>query len=77
MKAIQIKYLPPTDFKGARMKAWAEGGNSIVVPFQYEISDNESRAMDVAQELIARMGWDVKISGFGCLPNGDYVATLA
>jgi hypothetical protein len=78
MKAIQIKYLPATNFKGSRMKAWTEGGNSITVPFQYEISDDLARAQDVAQELINKMGWDAhsKITGMGTLPNGDWVATL-
>ena len=76
MKAIQIRYLAATNFKGARMKAWTEGGNSVVVAFQYEISNDEARAQDVAQELIHTLGWNVKITGIGCLPNGDYVATL-
>ena len=77
MKAIQIKYLPATNHNGARMKAWTEGGNNVVVPFQYEITSDEARAQDVAQELIGRLGWDhVEIVGFGSLPNGDWVATL-
>lgn len=77
MKAIQIRFLPATDFKGARMKAWAEGGNSIIVPFQYEISSNEYRAHLTATELLIKLKWDnVEISGIGMLPNGDYAATL-
>ena len=76
MKAIEVKYLPATTFKGARVKAFTEGGNSITVPFQYEISDDEARAEDVAQELLYRLAWDVKIIGKGILPNGNYVFTL-
>ncbi len=76
MKAIQIRYLPATNFKGARMKAWTEGDNKVIVPFQYEISNDELRAQDVAQELICRMEWNVKIKGIGTLPNGDYVAVI-
>jgi len=76
MKAIQIKFLPATNFMGARMKAWAEGGNSVTVPYQYELSDDTLRAQEVAQELIGRMGWNVEIGGMGQLPNGDWVATL-
>lgn len=76
MKAIQIKYLPPTNFKAARMKAWTEGGNNVTVPFQHEISCDNARAEDVAQELIYRMGWNVMIAGIGTLPNGDWVAVL-
>jgi hypothetical protein len=77
MKAIQIKYLPATNFKGARMKAWIEGGHSITLPFQYEISSDEVRAKLMATELKVLMNWcKVEISGIGQLPNGDWVATL-
>lgn len=76
MKAIEVKYLPATNFKGARVKAFTEGGNSITVPFQYEISNDEARAEDVAQELLYRLAWPVKITGRGTLPNGNYVFTL-
>jgi hypothetical protein len=77
MKAIQIRFLGATNFKGARMKAWTEGGNNIVLPFQYELSSDDLRVRLTAGELINKMGWDVKISGIGQLPNGDYVATIA
>lgn len=77
MKAIQVRYLPPTDFKGTRMKAFVEGGESVTVPFQYEISSDEARAHDVAIELINRLGWNVKITGSGMIANGDYVFTIA
>lgn len=77
MKAIQIRFISATNHKGARMKAWTEGGNSVTVPFQYEISNDEARAQEVAQELICRMQWNVKITGMGVLPNGDYCATLS
>lgn len=77
MKAIQIRFLPATNFKGARMKAWIDAGNNITLPFQYEISSYELRAELTAQELMLKMKWDnVLISGIGQLPNGDYVATL-
>ena len=77
MKAIQVKFLPATNFKGARMKAWVSSANQVTVPFQYEISDDETRAQDVAQELIYRLNWvNVEISGIGQLPNGNYAVTL-
>lgn len=76
MKAIQIRFLPATSFMGARMKAFI-ASNSITLPFQYEISDDESRAHQMALELIEKLNWvNVDISGIGQLPNGDYVATL-
>lgn len=76
MKAIQVKYLGATDFKGSRLKAFVEGGHSVTVPFQYEISSDEARAHDVALELINRLGWDLEITGSGMIANGDYVFTL-
>lgn len=77
MKAIQIRFLPATNFKGARMKAFIDGGYSKTIPFQYELSDDELRARLVAEALMDEMEWhDIKIAGMGQLPNGDYVAVL-
>lgn len=76
MKAIQVRYLPATNFKGTRMKAFVEGGHSVTVPYQYEISSDEARAHDVAIELINRLGWNVEITGAGMIANGDYVFTI-
>lgn len=76
MKAIQVKFLAATNFKGARVKAWTEGGNQIILPYQYEVSRFADQAQDVAQALIYKMGWEVKISGIGQLPNGDLAITL-
>ncbi len=77
MKAIQIRYLPATNFKGARMKAWTEGGNSIVIPYSYEISSDELRAKLMAEELKTQLNWcKLKIIGVGSLPNGDWCAVL-
>ena len=75
MKAIQIKFLPATNFKGARMKAVDEGGNRIIIPFQYELSSDEMRCRLVAEELIFKLKWKVSINGFGQLPNGDLSTT--
>ena len=58
------------------MKAFVEGGLSLIVPFQYEISSEEARALDVAQEFIYRNEWKVEITGCGALANGDYVVTI-
>lgn len=76
MKAIQVRFLPATDFKGARIKAFVEGGGSVTVPYQYELSEDEGRVSEVAQELIYKMQWNVEISGIGQLPNGDYAITI-
>ena len=78
MKAIQIRFLAATNFKGARMKAWADRHLSITLPFQYELSCDDERARLMATELMIKLDWDKhsKISWIGALPNGDWCATL-
>lgn len=80
MKAIQIRYLPATNFKGTRLKVWAEGVKAMIFSRDYSY-EHETQARLAAQEFIDKMGWNkgwntTGIMGFGCLPNGDYVATL-
>lgn len=75
MKAIQIKYIGPTNTRGTRVKAFADCGLSVIEPRDYALNYDE-QARDVANKLIAKMNWNVSMTGFGQLPNGDYVATL-
>lgn len=77
MKAIQIKYMGATDTKPSRLKAMIEGSEaSFVEPLDYEL-DIEKQAYRMAERVILNMHWDnVEVSGFGVLPNGDWVATL-
>lgn len=76
MKAIQVKYIPASKFQPARLKAFTEGNNSITVPFEHGISNDEIRIKIVAKLLIEKMKWNVKISGFGQLPNGGWCVTM-
>ena len=78
MKAIQIKYLAPTDHKPARWKAFVEGafkfnkeGKSSITIQAYN-----TEWMEAAKDLITELEWNVKITGSGALPNGDYVVTI-
>lgn len=79
MKAIQVKYLPVTETKPSRWKAWAYGGLSVTRSYNYELSE-ENNARAVAQALLDKMEQHsrtpARIAGCGCLPNGDYVFTL-
>ena len=36
MKAIQTRYLGPTDYKGSRIKAWADGWDSVTIGYPHE-----------------------------------------
>ena len=75
MKAIQVKYLSATNHKPSRWKAFAEGGHSITKSYSYDATD-EGNARAVAEALIAKAGWDCRITGCGTLPNQDYVFTI-
>ena len=55
MKAIWTKYLGPTNSRGSRVKASAEGV-SVTVPYASEL--NAERAHDeAALALVRKMGW--------------------
>ena len=66
MKAIQTKYLGPTDFKGARVKAWIKG-NAVVGPWDHalETVDNHGAA---ARALVVKLKWSGRLVG-GTLPD--------
>ena len=77
MKAIQIRYLGPTDTKGPRLKAFTEAGSLIWS--QLSELDMLDQAKLMAYDYLVTAGWSDHsyISGFGSLPSGDYVATLS
>ena len=55
MKAILTKYLGPTNVRGSRVKASAEGV-SVTIPYASEL--NAERAHDeAALALVRKMGW--------------------
>jgi hypothetical protein len=77
MKAIQVRYLAATNTKPIRLKAFSSSTLSLVECRKSEVSIEE-QARGLAEWYILEMGWvNVEISGFGSLPNGDYVATIA
>ena len=75
MKAIQVRYLPTTNTKGTRWKAFAEGGASVTIARDYGL-DGAADARRAADALRGKMQWRAVIRGEGVLPNGDYVFTL-
>ena len=56
MKAISVKYLCPTDHKGARLKATDGDGNSITISYPHEASPPKCQAQ-AAIALCKKMGW--------------------
>lgn len=70
MKAIQTKYLPATNSRGSRIKAWADGHNNVTIPYPHELSGAEVHRA-AAKALCDKLGWDREFITGG-LPNGDY-----
>lgn len=56
MQAIVVKYLPATNYKGARLKAYADGG-SVTISYPYELNRGEGYR-HVAELLRAKLGWN-------------------
>lgn len=57
MQSILTKYMPATNTKPSRIKAWTSGGaKTIVRSYQHELSTDDEH-MRVAQELAGIMGW--------------------
>lgn len=75
MKAIQVKYLGPTNTKPSRWKAFVEGGASATLSYDYALN-SDGNARQAAQQLIDKLQWQYAITGSGSLPNGDYVFTI-
>ncbi len=79
MKAIQIKYIGCTNTKPDRLKAWTNSGIAITECRDTALSV-EQQSKQLAKKYIDEQNknynWDVELAGFGCLPNGDYVAIL-
>lgn len=75
MRAIQIRYLPATDKRPARLKAFTKHYQFTVNV--HELSTLELQAVDLANSFIKKQEWrKVTMTGFGQIPNSDWVATL-
>jgi len=72
MKAIQVKYLPVTETKGSRYKAWIDGGASVTVGFNHVTDLGEDDAMNKLKE---KLNWKYDFIK-GTLPNGDFVYVI-
>ena len=67
-QAITTKYIPPTNYLGARVRAKAQAG-AITVPWddELEVDENHRRA---AIEFARKWEWHGRLVG-GALPNGE------
>lgn len=72
MQAIQTKFLPVTDTKDNRVKAWCNAG-SITVDWDDERNVENNHAL-AAQALAVKLGWTKKTHGGmygGALPGDN------
>lgn len=56
MKAIQTRYLGATNFRGSRVKAYTEGGNSVTVSYDDSVSRDDAHDQ-AAIALCKKLGW--------------------
>lgn len=64
MKAIRTVYRGPTNTRGARIYASAEGGNRASIPYPHELNQGEAHAK-AAEALAAKMKWNGEWVGGG------------
>lgn len=74
MKAIRTKYLPPSNVRGARIKASDMDGNSVTISYPHEFSGEATHA-EAALALCRKLGWSGTLLG-GALAPGEYVFTF-
>jgi len=70
MKAIQTKYLPATNTKGSRIKAFTNDFN-VTIPFDYSLND-EQVYFKAVKELVKKykLDWDISKMNYGSIKDG-------
>jgi hypothetical protein len=70
MQAIQVKFLPPTNIKPARVKAWGFSNYQAVLNWDFNIDDS-TNIENAARSLLKKLNWRGPWQG-GQLPGGNY-----
>jgi hypothetical protein len=70
MKAIVTTYHGPTEKRGSRITAKAEGVHSLTVAYDYAL-DDDAIHHDAAVALATREGWGDALAT-GCIKTGIY-----
>ena len=72
-RLIKVKFLPPTNFRGDRIRIYEpKRSNDDTVKsktFSYNYGGGDT--LEQAQEILTRNGWNVK--GFGTIENYNYI----
>jgi hypothetical protein len=71
MIAIQTKYLPVTNAKGSRIKAFTEDGHSATIPYPHEFSGHVCHFQAV-KALVKKhkLDWDITDMRYGGTKDG-------
>ena len=56
MKAIETRYIGPSNTRGARMVADDGAGNRVTIPYDYAVSRDQVHA-DACRALLDKMKW--------------------
>ena len=76
MRAIQIKYLPATNTKGYRYKAFTKH-HSLTKERPSNMEDIDFIKLLVDEFMVSILGWNVPHEiKLALLPNGDYVTVV-
>ena len=68
MKAIETRYFGPGNVRGSRIKAFDCDGNSVTIPYPYNLS-GEAVHRQAADVLCAKMNWTGDLVG-GAVKRG-------
>jgi hypothetical protein len=71
MQAIHTKYIPATNTRGSRIKAYTGSGFSVTIPYDYSLNDVELHFKAV-KALIARhyLDWSTNGMRYGGSADG-------
>ena len=76
MKAIETKYIPASNYRGSRIKAYAEGVKALTIPYPHELSGSAVHAA-AAVALARRMNWKgVLVAGGKADQSGEVFCFL-
>lgn len=72
MVIIKTKFLPPTNTKGSRIKASANGFDAVI-PYDYSLS-HEYPHFKAVKELVRKhqLDWNLENMGYGSDDSGYY-----
>jgi len=71
MIAIETKYMPATNTRGSKIKAYTCNGHSAIVGYDHALS-NEALHFEAVKALVAKykLDWDISVMVYGGTKNG-------